>query len=219
MKILEEADEEGAEYTFLGTGNPIAAKLYHSCGFSFLPGSNVMARFRNGDRLDMDRKFFMNRPEKVSIMEGTPALRIPLIPFILYRGPLFLMDRNTGIFNSDYVTQLSCMGLYPRYKKLSELGGFWRAAIDAGTNMPGALLSVESSGKGKCADFFYTEGFREAAEKLLDTVSSEKDVFFIISERDTEKQKLLLKKGYRKAGRSEEKVREFSIPCVRFERE
>lgn len=217
-KIVEEADREGAEYAFLGTGNPIAAKLYHSYGFSFLPGTKVMARFRNGDWVDMDRKFFVNRPEKVRILEETPSLRIPMISFILYRGPHFLMDRNTGIFNSDYVTQFSCMGLYPRYAKLSDRGGCWRVALDADTSMPGALLSMESVGERKCADFFYTEGFREAAEELLDTVSKEKEVFFIISERDTEKQKLLLQKEYREAGRSEEKVGEFSIPCVRYEK-
>lgn len=216
QKIVEETEALGAEYTFLGTGNPLAAKLYHSCGFSFLPGSNVMVRFRNGDRFDMDRRFFVNKPERVQISEGTPSMRIPMIPFVLYRGPHLLMDRNTGILSSDVVTQVSCMGLYPRYMDLSENGGSWYTAFDADSGIPGALLSKVPTEDGIRADFFYTEGFRETAETLLDTFASEDRIYFIVSERDTEKQELLRRKGYQPAGKTIESVREFLIPCIRY---
>ena len=216
QRMAEETEALGAEITFLGTSNPIAAKLYHSCGFSFLPGSNVMARFKAGDRIDMDRRFFMNPPENVRIADGSPSMRIPLIPFVLYRGPHFLMDCNTGIFSSDAVTQVSCMGLYPRYQDLSEKGGSWYVAFDAASGIPGALLSVMPTEEGTRADFFYTEGFQTAAETLLDTYADSSEVYFTVSERDLAKQELLKKKGYRAAGKTVETVREFLIPCVKY---
>lgn len=218
QKIVEEADTQGALYTFLGTGNPLAAKLYHSCGFSFLPGSNVMARFSEGDRIDMDRRFFLKVPEEFTVCEGNPSLRIPLIPFVLYRGPHFLMDINTGIFSSDIVNQVSCMGLYPRYEDLKREGGQWFAAVSKETGIPGALLSVKETDTGRRADFFYAEGFTNTIPALFESVSTDKDLYFMVSERDTEKQRILSQLGYRPLEESLETVREFSVPCVKYKK-
>lgn len=217
-KIIEEADASGAEYMFLGTENLLAAKLYHSCGFSFLPGSNVMVRYKTGDRADMDRRFFGKKPEKTLISEGNPSVRIPLIPFVLHRGPHFLMDINAGIFNSDSVTQVSCMGLYPRYADIADKGGKWYFACDEAAGIPGALLSELPAGGRMRTDFFYACGFREEAEKLIDEYASDRAAVFTVSERDEEKQQLLLRRGFRKTGRTEEKVREFTVPCLIFEK-
>ena len=216
-KIVLEADANGAEYTFLGTSNPLAAKLYHSCGFSFLPGTNIMARFKTGDRFDMDRRFFRERPAKIMIEEGTPAERIPLIPLAAYRGPFFLMDANTGVFTSDAVNQVSCMGLYPRYADLAAGGGRWFTAEDTAAKVPGALLSaVPAEGRVR-ADFFCADGFFDAVPELLSRVSGE-DVFFEVSVRDEKKQELLRENGYHPGEEKMVSVREFMIPCITYEK-
>ena len=216
-KIVSEADANGAEYTFLGTSNPLAAKLYHSCGFSFLPGTNIMARFKDGDRFDMDSRFFREKPAGVTVCEGTPAERIPLIPLAAYRGPFFLMDRNTGIFTSDVVNQVSCMGIYPRYADLAASGGRWFTAEDTATKVPGALLSaVPAEGRVR-ADFFCADGFFDAVPELLSRISGE-DVFFEVSVRDEKKRELLQKNGYRPGKEKTVSVREFMIPCITYEK-
>ncbi|MDO4809508.1 MAG: GNAT family N-acetyltransferase [Eubacteriales bacterium] len=216
-KIVEESEKQGAEYTFLGTSNPLAAKLYHSCGFSFLPGTNIMARFKDGGRFDMDSRFFREKPAGMTVCEGTPAERIPLIPLAAYRGPFFLMDRNTGIFTSDVVNQVSCMGLYPRYADLADRGGRWFTAEDTAAKVPGALLSaVPAEGRVR-ADFFCADGFLDAVPELLSLVSGE-DVFFEVFARDEKKRELLQKNGYRPVAEKTVSVREFMIPCITYEK-
>ena len=66
-------------------------------------------------------------------------------------------------------------------------------------------------------DFFCADGFIDAVPELLSRISGE-DIFFEVSVRDEKKQELLQKNGYRPGKEKTVSVREFMIPCVRYER-
>jgi flagellin-like hook-associated protein FlgL len=58
--MMEDIDAAGVMVSLLGTGNPVAAKLYASFGFSYLVCSGVMVRFRGCDMVDFIRKLSYN---------------------------------------------------------------------------------------------------------------------------------------------------------------
>ena len=192
-KILEEIDSQGVTTAFLGTSNPIAAKLYHSLGFSFLPGSHVMVRYLKGDTVDFSRKYYAAACSEIDIQKDTSAIRIPLIPLTAIGSKTKVLDVNTGLLHRDFVTQRSCMGLYPRYDKLQEQGGHFYAAFDKG-GILGAILSTMPTKSGLRADFFCCEGFEGALYQLL--TCCEEPVYLQIAECDEEKQALAQKLGF-----------------------
>jgi hypothetical protein len=108
-------------------------------------------------------------------------------------GNTKVLDVNTGLFHRDFVTQRSCMGLYPRYEALVEKGGHFYAAVDE-TGIVGAILSTMSTESGTRADFYCCDGFEKVLSKLLDAC---KDVVYLqIAECDTKKQELAKKLGF-----------------------
>ena len=76
--MMSYLEGSGTNAFFLGTNNPIAAKLYASFGFGFLPGSNVMAKFKTGSFLDFSRHLYSLPPKTFQIVSGSPAMRIPI---------------------------------------------------------------------------------------------------------------------------------------------
>ena len=109
--MVEEFDRRNVEASFLGTSNPFAARLYSEFGFSFITGSNVMARRTGKPLYDFYKTFYTT--SAVTYQKGNASFRIPIIPLVLMRGRDMLMDANTGIFSSESITQPSCMGLFP----------------------------------------------------------------------------------------------------------
>lgn len=196
-KILEEIDKQGVTTAFLGTSNPIAAKLYHSLGFSFLPGSHVMVRYLNGDTVDFSQKYYSPVCAEFEIQKDTSAIRIPMIPLTAIGSKTKVLDVNTGLFHRDIVTQRSCMGLYPRYDKLLEQGGHFYAAFDKAGTL-GAMLSTVPTESGVRADFFCCEGFNDVIAQLL--VCCEEPVYLQIAECDEEKQAMVRKLGFSPVG-------------------
>lgn len=192
-KILEEIDSQGVTTAFLGTSNPIAAKLYHSLGFSFLPGSHVMVRYLKGDTVDFALEHYSPICEDVAIHKDTSAIRIPLIPLTVIGSKTKVLDINTGLFHRDLVTQRSCMGLYPRYDKLLEKGGHFYAAFDKPGTL-GAMLSTVPTEDGIRADFFCCEGFADVIAQLLERCGEK--VYLQIAECDEEKQAFAKKLGF-----------------------
>lgn len=195
--ILEEIDRLGVETTFLGTSNPVAAKLYHSLGFSFLPGSNVMVRHTHDDTVDFTKRTYAPIPEAVRIVSGSPAMRIPLIPLVLHRGSQKLLDCNTGLLNSSLATQVSCMGLYPRYDALRKQGGnLWGAVSETG--VLGAVASAVKTELGVRADFFCCDSFLAGIPCLLDACSQTfGELYLHLAEMDTAKRSLAESLGFR----------------------
>ena len=199
-KIIEEYESQGVTAAFLGTSNPIAAKLYHSLGFSFLPGSHVMVRYSHGDTVDFCRENFAPIRKDCKILTDDSAIRIPMIPLVLMGGNTKILDVNTGLFHRDFVTQRSCMGLYPRYDLLLKNGGhFYAAADEAG--VVGALLSTMPTEFGIRADFFCCDGFIPILPKLL--AACEDTVYLQIAECDGKKQELATELGFAPIGEAE----------------
>ena len=203
-KIIEEFESQGVTAAFLGTSNPIAAKLYHSLGFSFLSGSHVMVRYCRGDTVDFCREHYTPVREDCRILIDDSAIRIPMIPLVLMGGNTKVLDVNTGLFHRDFVTQRSCMGLYPRYETLLAKGGHFYAAVDA-QGIVGAILSTMPTEAGTRADFFCCDGFEGLLPKLMD--SCKETVYLQIAERDTKKQELAKTLGFSPSGHTE------LLPC------
>lgn len=199
-KIIEEFESQGVTTAFLGTSNPIAAKLYHSLGFSFLSGSHVMVRYGHGDTVDFCREHFQPVREDCSILTDDSAIRIPLIPLVLMGGTTKVLDVNTGLFHRDFVTQRSCMGLYPRYEALVAKGGHFHAAVDE-TGIVGAILSTMPTEQGVRADFYCCDGFEGLLSKLMAVCKDA--VYLQIAECDTKKQKLAQKLGFSPTGKTQ----------------
>lgn len=196
-KILEQIDAQGVTTAFLGTSNPIAAKLYHSLGFSFLPGSHVMVRYLQGDTVDFCREYYAAVCDSIHILKDSSAIRIPLIPLVVMGGNTQVLDVNTGLFHRDFLTQRSCMGLYPRYDGLLARGGHFYGAVDS-RGILGAVLSTMPTEQGIRADFFCCDGFESILPQLLESCGDK--VYLQIAECDTKKQELAEKLGFSPVG-------------------
>ena len=203
-KIIEEFESQGVTAAFLGTSNPVAAKLYHSLGFSFLSGSHVMVRYAKGDTVDFCREHYTPIRTDCTILKDDSSIRIPMIPLVLMGGNTRVLDVNTGLFHRDFVTQRSCMGLYPRYEALVAKGGHFYAAVDE-TGVVGALLSTMPTDLGIRADFYCCDGFEELLPKLI--VACEDRVYLQIAECDSKKQHLAQGLGFSPAGEAQ------MLPC------
>ena len=203
-KIIEEFESQGVTAAFLGTSNPIAAKLYHSLGFSFLPGSHVMVRYRKGDTVDFYREQYVPVRKNCRILKDDSRIRIPMIPLTLIGGNSKVLDVNTGLFHRDFVTQRSCMGLYPRYDRLLQNGGHFYAAFDADGVM-GALFSTIPTEAGTRADFYCCDGFENLLPKVLE--ACEEPFYLQIAEYDVKKQALAKALGFSPVGETQ------LLPC------
>ena len=203
-KIIEEFENQGVTAAFLGTSNPIAAKLYHSLGFSFLSGSHVMVRYAHGDTVDFCREHYAPVRKDCNILTDDSSIRIPMIPLVLRGGNTKVLDVNTGLFHRDFVTQRSCMGLYPRYDTLLKNGGHFYAAVDD-SGIVGAILSTMPTEFGIRADFFCCDGFEGLLPKLMDACNE--NVYLQVAECDTKKQELVQQLGFSPVGEAE------MLPC------
>ena len=199
-KIIEEFESQGVTTAFLGTSNPVAAKLYHSLGFSFLAGSHVMVRYCHGDTVDFCREHYAPVREDCRILKDDSSIRIPMIPLVLMGGNTKVLDVNTGLFHRDFVTQRSCMGLYPRYDTLLKNGGHFYAAVDE-QGVLGAILSTMTTDMGIRADFCCCDGFEGLLPKVMD--ACEERVYLQIAECDEKKQAMAKMLGFSPAGEQE----------------
>ena len=194
--MLGELDAMGVEAAFLGTDNPAAAGLYAGFGFGFLPGSNVMARYARGSARAFDDRAFKAPRKNFNIREGSPGMRIPLIPLALRRGGPLLMDCNAPLFSSAAVTQRSCMGLYPKFEGIWKGGGAVFGAWSEG--VLGAVASVKPTARGPRVDFFCCEAFLPAVPGLLAQCRERfGELRFQIVPGDADKRALVEGLGYR----------------------
>ncbi len=217
-RIVEEMESQGVKTMYLGTGNPIAAKLYKSCGFSYLPGSKVMVRFEAGDLVDFTRGTFWAKPNTIEIRSGSADMRIPIIPLVLHRYPYMMLDCNTNLIDCEYITQFACMSLYPRYMKLVEDGGaFWQARSETG--VLGAVASVMPTRLGMRADFFCAESFSPAIKDLLVRCENYAgEIYMQIADADAEKTKMAEEMDYTPSGSECISYRNVNIPCTVFKK-
>lgn len=213
--LLEEMEQRGVEAFFLGTGNPVAAGMYASYGFSYLPGSGVMARF-HGHNFDTFRKDYTVAPKNYEIIPGSAAMRIPMIPLIVCGGKQRVLDWNTALYNASIVSQLSCMSLYPKYEALQQQGGrYWGVLSDSG--LLGAMLSVLPTPSGMRADFFCGAGFEGTIPELLQVCQQEVGpVYLQVADFDIRKQPLVASLGYAAKETCLERCGNFYLNAARY---
>ena len=215
---MEEVDSLGVETVVLGTSNPIAAKLYGSLGFSFLPGSGVMARFAKGDEVDFTACTYEKKSQFIQIQSGSPRMRIPLIPLVLHRGSQLILDCNTGIINCNLMTQFSCMSLFPRYLELQKKGGdFFGAYNEHG--VLGAVASILPVGEELRADFFCCDSFESVIPELLKKCQEAYGDFYLqIAKEDWKKQAIAEKCGFMQREDVLYSCRSVQIPSVKYKK-
>ncbi len=215
--MVEDLDGAGVEAAFLGTDNPVAARLYAGFGFAFLPGSNVMARFLRGSALEYGRRAFLRPRERFATRPFSPAMRIPMIPLALHRGSQFLLDCNAEIFTSAAVTQRSCMGLYPKYESMLRRGGGGYCAW-AEDGVLGTIASVKMTGEGPRADFFGCDAFLPAVPELLERCRAQfGPLRFQIAAVDAGKRACVERLGCRPGETAPVAFGRVCVPCVTYE--
>lgn len=197
-RMMEDVDAAGVRVSLLGTGNPIAAKLYGSFGFSYLACSGVMARFRDCDIVDFTRSAYAEEPKQIQVVSGSPDFRITMIPLVLYQGGQLLLDCNTNILARGMFSQGCCMSLFQRYLTLCDKGGKFYGAVDE-KGLLGAMASVLPTDLGLRADFFCTKPFVGAVPMLLKQCEQMGEVYLQLFEGDKHKRAMAEELGYRAA--------------------
>lgn len=189
---MDEIDSLGVTTAFLGTGNPIAHKLYSSFGFSYLVGSDVMIRHKSGGVVDFYRDYFEAYEGKLTVSEMTAEFRIPIIPLALHRSSQIILDANVDLVSTSIFNQTCCMSLYPRYMNLIEKGGKCFTVKD-GRGVIGAAASIAEDKNGSVrADVFLNKSYEAALPDLISSLKSFKDTFYFeIARRDGYKENLL----------------------------
>ena len=210
--FLADFDKEGGEAVFLGTGNPVAAKLYASAGFSFLAGSFVMARVREDNYLDFTEKYFSGAAGQFKMVEGSPAFRYPLVPLVLYQGKGLIMDCNAELFSSMYIAQRSCAGLYPRYANIVKNGGFFAGAVSDGVLF--AVASILPTPSGRRMDFFAHPSAEHILPDLIKFCEARGAEYALISDADEDKKSFLISQGYKKEERRMYSSGSISVNCM-----
>ena len=112
----------GGEAFFLGTVNPVAARVYHRLGWRKLAGANVMVNLTTGVSPEEFLVDYFRQPGQVDVSMAGPEIRVPMIPLILTPHDSQILDANVGLYSCRYRTQNSCMGLYPRYVRSLQNG-------------------------------------------------------------------------------------------------
>ncbi len=187
-RMMEDVDAAGVQISVLGTGNPIASKLYSSFGFEYLFSSGVMIRLQNMDIVDYTRNLFSGDPGTIRVVDGSADFRIPMITLSLL-SPLGLLDCNTNLYSRGFFSQTCCMSLYQRYRNLSANGGRYYGAIGERGDL-GAMASVAETDAGNRADFFYVNGYEKAVPELLEKCCAGESVYLQLL--DTAKEKIAL---------------------------
>ena len=158
----------GGHALFLGTGNPEAARVYHRLGWRKLAGTNVMALIVGGETPERSLAEFFQPGGTVVVEAMTPAARIPMIPLLVSPHDEVMLDANAGMVSTKFAVQHSCMGLFPRYDRLTRCG--WGAAFCASTleDRLVGLATAKVDDSGLCAvDGFVHRSCVEAWEGLI----------------------------------------------------
>ncbi len=142
QQAADEFENSGGEAVFLGTTNPAAVRVYGKVGWQSLPNSIVMLRVTgSGNPQEYIEGYFQAGLElPVEIVTGSPRYRIGMIPLIVQPHEWVALDANVGLFSTRVRKQMSCMGLYPKYKEIEKLGKWFAAQRSDGATV--GLASV-----------------------------------------------------------------------------
>jgi len=142
---VRDFEQGNGQAIFLGTGNPIAAKVYRKAGWLYLPGTGVMVNTLNRQLPEEFLLGLFSGSGAVTplIRPMNPGDRVSIIPLILFGHPWIALDMNAELFSTRFFVQGSCMGLYPRYEKIiKDQGSVWILEHPA-SHLPVGILSVK----------------------------------------------------------------------------
>ena len=167
-RARDEFHRRGGEALFLGTGNPVAARVYTRLGWRKLAGTHVMACISSGDSPEAFLADSFRQDRSVTVAPATPAARIPIIPLLVCPHDDIVLDANAGMVSTRYAVQHSCMGLYPRYEALlQDMRGMWFGAYAEQGHLAG-LSSAQLDADGACrVDGFVHHSHPHAWEGLI----------------------------------------------------
>ena len=215
-KACEYFDVLNGKILFLGTNNEMAARIYQKFGFSFITGTNVMVRVKDGCFFDFCKEFYSDR--EYSITEMDDGCRVPIIPLIVSRGRDMLMDANANIISTDYATQISCTGLYPRFLRIKENGGNIFVAKLNNQAICAIATVCEKDGKNN-VDCFSYKGYENVLFYMLGRIIKDgKEYSAIIAEKDIEKLKLFESFGFKNISNYDYSFNGLHIPAYLLER-
>ncbi len=139
----------GGRALFLGTGNPAAARIYERLGWRTVDNSVVYGNLIGGGTIERFYEDYWAGKGAISIVRGSAAQRISLIPLNVYPHETTLLDSNTEIYATKFRKQEMCLGLYPKYSKYeNDNDSAWFCAVDKNGSLAG--LSTAKSTGGKC---------------------------------------------------------------------
>ena len=198
-KAMEEIDSLGVKATFLGTGHPLAIKVYESCGFSFIPCTGAMARVPGSNFGLFCCDYYSKEHKNIKIVPGNAAMRLPLVPFVLGLSGDCFIDINACIMSRGInFSQVSCMGLYQKFLDVEKAGGSFLGAFDE-NGILGATASAMPTDKGIRADFRVRPGFESAAKDFVSDLEDKYGrVYLQIADADESKIKIAESLGFKK---------------------
>lgn len=209
-QAMEDFRGAGGEAFFLGTVNPAAARVYHRLGWRKLAGANVMANILSGKSPEAFLVDYFTGGA-ATVVEASPADRIPMIPLILCPHDWQVLDANTGARSTRYATQNSCMGLYVRYERVrSGGGGTWFAARTAEGKVVGLSTTRRDDAGEFQIDAFAHARFAGVWEELVHAVTGRSQelggggCYAVVSVEDEEKRSWFKTLGFRGTGAGEE---------------
>ncbi len=209
-QAVEDFRAAGGEAFFLGTGNPAAARIYHRLGWRKLAGAAVMVNVLNGESPEGFLVDYFSEGT-ATIVEATPAARIPMIPLLVCPHDWQVLDANTKMYSTRYATQKSCMGLYPRYEQIMRSGGgAWFVAKTATGKVVGLSTARRDDAGDSQIDGFVHARFADVWNALMQAAiyacsgQSASTCYAVVSVEDEEKQSLFESLGFRKTGSEED---------------
>ena len=134
QEALNDFTSAGGRAIFLGTDNAAAARVYQRLGWIRLAGTTVMANVIGPETPEDFLVDYFRGAGPADIQAARPSHRVPMIPLLVMPHDWKVLDALTGMFSTRYVTQNSCMGLYPRYQALpsGHHGTWFGARTDSG---------------------------------------------------------------------------------------
>tara|TARA_Y100001960_G_scaffold51087_1_gene52038 strand:+ start:17647 stop:18618 length:972 start_codon:yes stop_codon:yes gene_type:complete len=157
---------DGSQCNFLGTINPLAAKIYKKLGWKKIENSYVMYNSINYSNFDhfLEEKYI--KSEKLIISEGSSYFRLSLIPFILSNKNVLYSDMNIGI--SSETISAACLSLYEMYNSLLNRKGRWFCMHNQSNQIYGVSTIITEINKTYKIDGFSNQNYKEDFYKLVD---------------------------------------------------
>lgn len=219
---------EGGTAIFLGTVNPVAARVYARVGWSRLAGTNVWLYTAGGELPEEYMvDFFREPPGDIEIIPGSPAARILVIPLILTPHVWQVMDANVGVLSTRYTIQNSCMGLYPKYDRLvNDKTGTWFMARGATGKIVGlSSVRLEPSSSTCQIDGFTHERYDEYWDPLIERAEEQASMYNVdtlcasCSSEDRKKIERFQRHGFKHVGEDEIiQIGDREVPSVRLQK-